>query len=142
DGSQRHRLYMYFYDDASWGSSEHNEGNTVAGQVVINAIDLILPLAVSNEEHVNNIPNVIDVNNYPNPFNPQTSIAYTLKNSGDVKLSVYNVKGQKVDTLVNERQTAGEHTIVWDATSNASGVYFLRLESGSNSVTRKMMMIK
>jgi hypothetical protein len=133
---------MYFYDDPSWGSSEHGEGNTVAGQVVINAIDFIIPQSVSNDEQVNNIPNVIDVSNYPNPFNPQTSIAYTLKNSGDVKLSVYNVKGQKVDTLVNERQTAGDHTIVWDAASNASGVYFLRLESGSSSVTRKMMMIK
>ncbi|MDP8231370.1 MAG: T9SS type A sorting domain-containing protein, partial [Candidatus Zophobacter franzmannii] len=97
---------------------------------------------VSNDDHVNNLPNVMDVNNYPNPFNPQTSIAYSIKKSGDVKLSIYNVKGQKVETLVNENQLAGEHTVVWDASSSASGVYFMRLESGSSVVTRKMMMIK
>jgi hypothetical protein len=142
DGSERHRMYMYFYDDVVWGSAEHGEGTWEPGQVVISAIDFILPQTVSNDDHVNNLPNVMDVNNYPNPFNPQTNIAYSIKKSGDVKLSIYNVKGQKVETLVNKSQLAGEHTIVWDASLSASGVYFMRLESGSSVVTRKMMMIK
>ncbi len=88
--------------------------------------------------------------NYPNPFNPTTTITYQLASLSDVKLEVFDVLGRKVATLVNARQTAGTHSINFNATSLASGVYFYRLQasatngaSGSNFVeTKKMMLVK
>jgi len=80
--------------------------------------------------------------NYPNPFNPSTSIAYNIPTSGTVKLSVLNVLGEEVMTLVNEEQNAGQHTANFNASHLASGVYMYRLTSGNYSVTKKMMLLK
>ena len=90
---------------------------------------------------------VFDVSNYPNPFNPETTISFNIKNSGDVKLSVYNIKGQLVKTLVNDHLESGNHSFVWNGKDNksadvSSGVYFYRLNTGKNSVTRKMILMK
>ncbi|MCP4414150.1 MAG: T9SS type A sorting domain-containing protein, partial [Gammaproteobacteria bacterium] len=59
--------------------------------------------------------------NYPNPFNPTTSISYQLPQTSDVDLSIYNLLGQKVATLVSKKQPAGSHKVEWDATGFASG---------------------
>ncbi len=85
--------------------------------------------------------------NYPNPFNPETSIAYSLKTSGLVSLDIYNVKGQKVKTLINDNQEAGSHTAVWNGRDDkgnnvSSGVYFYKLKSGNYTSTRKMILLK
>ena len=85
--------------------------------------------------------------NYPNPFNPSTEIAFSLPASGHVQLSVYNVLGQQVNTLVDRDMSAGNHTITWDGrgddgSSVASGVYFYRLKTAAFSETKKMMMLK
>lgn len=80
--------------------------------------------------------------NYPNPFNPTTTINYTLKNAGEVSLKVYDVLGRLVTTLVNESQTAGNHTVNFNANSLASGMYIYKLESGSFQSVRKMMLLK
>lgn len=85
--------------------------------------------------------------NYPNPFNPETRISYTLPHDALVKLAIYNIKGQKVKTLVHEFETAGHRSIRWEGTDEAgekvaSGIYFYRLKAGDFSQTCKMVLIK
>ena len=80
--------------------------------------------------------------NYPNPFNPSTVISYQLPVNGYVTLKVYDVLGREVKTLVNDRQTAGTHSVTFDARTLASGVYFYRLSAGSFVSTKKLMLIK
>ncbi|UCE19490.1 MAG: right-handed parallel beta-helix repeat-containing protein [Gemmatimonadota bacterium] len=85
--------------------------------------------------------------NYPNPFNPVTTIDYALAKESPVKLVVYNVLGQKVKTLVNEKQPIGYHVVRWDGRGEdgsevSSGVYFYRLNAGSFTKTMKMMLLK
>jgi hypothetical protein len=80
--------------------------------------------------------------NYPNPFNAQTTICYSLSQAGPVTLSIYNIMGQKVATLVDGVQQAGEHQVVWDAADVSSGVYFGRLESGINNNTMRLVLLK
>ena len=81
-------------------------------------------------------------NNYPNPFNPSTTIRYELRVEGNVSLKVYDLLGQEVKTLVSERQAAGDHSVVFDARALASGAYFYTLRSGSFVKTEKMMLLK
>jgi hypothetical protein len=85
--------------------------------------------------------------NYPNPFNPTTTIAYQLNNGTDVLLAIYNLAGQQIRTLVNERQSAGTWKVVWDGKDLhgnmvASGIYLYRLNIENNIQTRKMILIK
>lgn len=80
--------------------------------------------------------------NYPNPFNARTVISYTLGSAGQSNLSIYNIIGQKVITLANGFQDAGEHKIIWDAKNIPSGVYYARLEAGEGSQTIKMILLK
>jgi hypothetical protein len=80
--------------------------------------------------------------NYPNPFNPATVIPYTLAKSSTVTLTVFNILGQEVATLVNEFQVAGTHQAVFSAQSLASGMYFYKLEAGDFSAVRKMLLLK
>ena len=80
--------------------------------------------------------------NYPNPFNPATTIKYSLANPQHVKLVVYDLLGRQVASLVNEKQIAGEYSVRFDARTLASGMYFYRIEAGSFTQVRKMMLIK
>jgi len=85
--------------------------------------------------------------NYPNPFNPQTTIAFSLKERGNVSLKVYNVSGELVRTLMNENQDKGAHTKVWDGRNDSgqpvsSGVYFYKLVTNNFSQTKKMVLLK
>jgi len=85
--------------------------------------------------------------NYPNPFNPSTTINFEMAREGQVVIDVYNIKGQKVKTLVNGERGAGSHTIVWDGNDAdgravSSGVYFYRLNVGEYSAVKKMLLMK
>jgi polyhydroxybutyrate depolymerase len=80
--------------------------------------------------------------NYPNPFNPKTVIRYVLPVTCHLDLSIYNVLGQKVATLVNKKQPAGSYKVEWDASGFASGVYYYQLVAGDNALTRKMALIR
>jgi hypothetical protein len=80
--------------------------------------------------------------NYPNPFNPSTTIAYSLPNSDFVTLKIFNTAGQEVATLVNNVQTSGDYEISWTADGFPSGIYFYRLQVGTFSETRKLLLQK
>lgn len=80
--------------------------------------------------------------NYPNPFNPQTKISFTLKSDSYVRLSVYNIIGEKIKDLFNNYTSKGYHEIVFDASNLASGIYYYRIETGNYSEIRKMSVIQ
>ena len=80
--------------------------------------------------------------NYPNPFNPVTNIEYSLPNLSNVSLIIYNLQGQVVTQLVDGEIPAGVHTVTWDASNFASGIYFYRLTAGEFEQTRKMVLLK
>jgi predicted outer membrane repeat protein len=80
--------------------------------------------------------------NYPNPFNPTTTIRYDMKENGLVSLRIFDLLGREVVTLVNGQISAGTHTVVWDATGLPSGVYLCRMEAERFVETRKMMLLK
>lgn len=80
--------------------------------------------------------------NYPNPFNPTTKIQYSIARSSMVTLNVYNVLGEKVATLVNQRENAGNYVVNFDASRLASGVYLYRIQAGDYNLTRKMILLK
>ncbi|MCU0344833.1 MAG: T9SS type A sorting domain-containing protein [Ignavibacterium sp.] len=80
--------------------------------------------------------------NYPNPFNPSTRITFNLTEEGLTNISVYNLLGQKVATVLNQELVAGRHTVDFSGANLSSGVYFYKLESGKNVATQKMMLLK
>lgn len=85
--------------------------------------------------------------NYPNPFNPTTNISFVLPEAKEVRLEIYNVRGQRVARLLDQAMSAGEHTIEWNGTTDggshvASGVYFYRISAGGFTDTRKMTLLK
>ena len=80
--------------------------------------------------------------NWPNPFNPSTTIRFSIPSASRVSVRVYDVSGRLVETLVDKQMDAGVHDVVWDASQKASGVYFFRLEAPGFSQTRKLVLIK
>ena len=80
--------------------------------------------------------------NSPNPFNPSTTISFTLPSPGYISLTVYDITGRKVAELARGFQNAGRHTVVWNAESCASGVYFCVLKAGKATETRKMLLMR
>ena len=80
--------------------------------------------------------------NYPNPFNPTTNIKFSLPKTADVSLTIYNMLGQKVSTLINEKMNSGFHIVPFDASNLSSGMYIYRIKAGSFTSTKKMLLIK
>jgi len=113
------------------------------GNIMIRAI--VVPTTGETSEEI--APATAAVSNYPNPFNPETTIAMNIPSDGYASLKVYNVKGQLVNTLVNGFMTAGTKTVTWNGTDDndspvTSGIYFYKLETGNQTVTSKMIMLK
>ena len=80
--------------------------------------------------------------NYPNPFNPSTRISYSLPDHTHVRLTVYDLLGQQVATLVNEIRPPGWHDVTFDATGLSSGIYVYRISASGHTLTRRMTMTK
>jgi len=80
--------------------------------------------------------------NYPNPFNPSTVIQYKLAKTGSVRLTVYDLTGRQVSTLVNQTQGAGVYVVRFNASQLASGIYFYRLQTDGFNQIRKMLLIR
>lgn len=80
--------------------------------------------------------------NYPNPFNPSTTISFQIPDRGHVRVAVYDLLGREVSTIVNEVRDPGRHSVAWNASAFASGVYFYRLHAGGYMATRKMILVR
>ncbi len=99
--------------------------------------------AIGIQQVSQNIPKSFSLEqNYPNPFNPMTNVKFQMPNSGFVKLTVFDVLGREVSTLVNEQLQAGVYEVNWDAGNHPSGVYFYRMETSAYTETKKMLMVK
>ena len=127
--------YQLYHEGHSWGNWRAH---------IDNAIIMFFPGSASTLRTSLNSPQGYFLSqNYPNPFNPTTVIGWQLAVSGHVKLTVYNLVGQTVATLVDEKQPAGSHSIEFNASALASGVYIYRLETESGFVQiRKMVLMK
>lgn len=135
---------MFFF---SFDISQINDDNEI-NMFITDALDWFEYEQVENDETII-LPNTFSLNqNYPNPFNPTTTISFTTtENTVNTEIVIYNIKGQKVKSLVNERFDAGTHQVVWDGKDNngkpvSSGIYFYRLRSGRYTSTRKMILMK
>jgi len=107
-----------------------------------NYSDLIVSSSLGKEVEII-FANQFSLNgNYPNPFNPQTTISYSVNIDSDVKIAIYNLLGEKVANLVDEHHFNGEYSIVWNASNNPSGLYFVEMVSGNTVVTDKIMLMK
>ena len=121
-------------DASNWQASNgHGTPGSVNNLVGIDEDTIIQPVATLQA--------------YPNPFNPTTNIAFSIPETSEVELNVYNIRGQKVKTLANEEMTAGSHTIVWNGNSDngksvASGVYFTILKADKSTITKKLILLK
>ena len=99
------------------------------------------PTTVSQNEIIS--PDIFELSqNYPNPFNPRTAISYQLSADSKVTLTIFDVLGKEVATLVNKNQEAGKHTVHFNASDLVSGIYLYRLQSGNQTQIRKMTIIR
>lgn len=145
------KLHFVFLNDGEYGSAVQGEGGYTNSEVIYGAIDLEfqeewVPNSSSNEVTVTPNAELLG-QNYPNPFNPTTTIVYNMVEEGNVSIEVFNIKGQKVKTLINEHMEVGDHVLVWEGTNDnnqkvSSGIYFYKMKSGSYSSTKKMILMK
>ena len=138
-------IVYYLLDDTN------NDGR--ADFLGVNFYDSSLLVAYNSSTPSPNQPDPIEsfsntlIGNYPNPFNPETKISYSLAKEGNAELTIYNIKGQKVKTLMNDHVDAGEHSVIWNGkdkngTDVSSGVYFCRLKTVDGVQNRKMLLLK
>ena len=148
------KLHFVFDDDGDYGSFSNdqitNPGTLTLGSLTYAALDLEFQEAwEATSTHENTVTPAAGhlAQNYPNPFNPSTIIAYNMIEAGKVSIEVFNIKGQKVRTLINEHMTVGNHDVTWDGkdTNNksvSSGIYFYKMKSGNYVSTKKMILMK
>ncbi|MCD4820394.1 MAG: CotH kinase family protein [Candidatus Cloacimonetes bacterium] len=154
--------FVEYDDDEPWVTEPDGNGPTL--ELINHTLDNSLPsswaaslehgtpglvnstLSDSNNESINGI-NCELFPNYPNPFNPETTISFNLNQKSKIDLSIYNIKSQKVVTLVNDILIAGEHKIIWNGKDNrenivSSGIYLYKLKTNGKTFLRKMILLK
>jgi flagellar hook assembly protein FlgD len=136
--------YDGLYTDNESSDPESREWNERVGGVWYVAHDSMRGVITNQEVSVKEAaPVAFSVDqNVPNPFNPTTTINFSLADARNVTMDVFNLAGQKVDTLVNSHLQAGNHSVVWDASNFAAGVYFCSVKAGDYSKVVKMTLLK
>lgn len=126
---------------AAVGTSSNTDFTTTLGLEV--PPEAVMPTGVEIAPQGDEAPGAYRLDpNYPNPFNPVTTIAFALKRPGHVSLAVYNALGQQVAVLVSETQPAGRYEVTWDAEGLPSGLYFYQIRADDFQAVRKMVLIK
>ena len=142
-----------FYPPSIPGYNTPSSQNLIISEIpdTLRTIDFSYPLDVGDDQAPDALPkNYTLEQNYPNPFNQSTELRYYIPErvkSSSVSMKIYNLLGQWIKTLVNERQTPGEHSVIWDGKDESgrevsSGIYFYRLEAGNFKLTRRMVLLK
>ena len=143
DGELGLRLVFRPTTEIEGTTLEITDNQTYDNALGFNRLALPAPVSLQTRPAVFSL-----ADNYPNPFNPATTLQYALPQAADVALTVYNVLGQPVRTLVAERQAAGRYAVEWDATNDqghrlSSGLYFYRLQAGGDfREVKKMLLLK
>jgi hypothetical protein len=125
--------------------TENQESNVDDFRVGDRFVILVTPpnAPVADEDEVADAPKELELRqNFPNPFNPVTTITFYLPETQEVRLSIFNIVGQPVAVLVDGPLSAGEQQFDWDATDKPSGMYIYQLEVGKSVMTRKMTLVK
>jgi hypothetical protein len=131
---------------ASKSISEYNANQQSIWQEINNLLEV--PMSENEDEEEDQIVTTMLYPNFPNPFNHSTTISFSIPNENRVKIEVYNIKGQKINTIENSKFDKGNHSVVWNGKDKhsktvASGVYFYKLIVGDKAIdTQKMILIK
>ncbi|HMV27105.1 MAG TPA: T9SS type A sorting domain-containing protein, partial [bacterium] len=133
--AQRDGQWVYVGGEGRHGSVTAKISGASRYRLFYNPSHVILPVKIQLDQ------------NFPNPFNPTTSIRFGLPQDGHIRVTVYNILGQFIAELLNENRTAGYHNVIWNgrnATNQqvSSGIYLYRLETSQGVITRKMMLLK
>jgi len=132
--------FMSYYDEIP-GTNILGENSVSPGIWKYNTVGFnFTPVSVENDGVV--VDNFSLEQNYPNPFNPSTTIKYSVPDKGNVTIKVYDMLGAEVATLINVTQEAGSYEINFDASKLSSGMYIYRLNAGTVSLSKKMMLLK
>jgi enterochelin esterase family protein len=126
--------YRVYHEGHSWGNWRAH---------IDNALLMFFPGSATSLKAHFDFPKKFELyQNYPNPFNPTTTIKFSLPVFGEVTLTIYNTLGEEVTILFSAPLPSGSHSVKWDASDLASGVYLYKLEAGEYVETRKMVLIK
>lgn len=132
--ASRFQLFDFDYVYGGYQNGFWDGETNISGQLTVseptNALHTELPAVYALDQ------------NYPNPFNPQTTIRFSVPETSHIHLRVYNIAGQHVATLVNDTRDAGFHNVTFDGSHLSSGVYIYRMDAGSFTETRKLMLVK
>lgn len=145
DGILPGEEYMFAVWDKATGqqylaTAIYSEGDA---QYAVNGVSVVGILRAGTSVDIEEIPRQFSLSqNTPNPFNPSTSITFTIPQAGPVRLTVYDAVGRMVADLVNNTLSAGSHSVVWNASGCATGVYFYKIKAGTFTETRKMLLMK
>ena len=158
-GDIPYALYEMELDDFAYGeitlpNNDENYDNVVmfvtdtfggTGTIEYSYIaeDVISPVSSPQDD----LPQITELTCFPNPFNPQTTIHYTISEASYTELNIYNIKGQQIKSLINAFQSAGSYNLQWDGTDDmqnkvSSGIYYYNLSTSAGSVTKKMLLMK
>jgi len=149
-GGGHYKLNFVFVDDDDYGSAVGpcvNPGDLTNSALRYAAIDLDCNLYLDTDNVTVTPTNNLLAQNYPNPFNPTTTIAFNMVEAGDVSIEIFNVRGQKVKTLINDNLEIGDYSLIWEGTNDdhqkvSSGIYFYKMKSANYSATKKMILMK
>jgi len=142
-----YHLLVMFDDNELHNITEGNEFTYQPQSETVQGVFYITNEYIFVDSDDNTVAFKNDFSNYPNPFNPSTTFSFSIKEAAIVQIDIYNLKGQKVTCLVNDRFERGSHQIIWNGKDNygkavASGVYFTRIKAGSFEKNRKIMLLK
>ena len=120
--------YYYWLEAIDYGGSSYIYGS------------FIYEPNVSNDNEP--VAQFVTLQNFPNPFAHRTEISYSLTRPGNIKIQIYNLKGQLVETLIDENKQAGIHILEWNAENSSSGIYFIKLSTKEVSKIQKVILIQ